>query len=306
MKLSILICAYNEEKSIGPLLKNLRRQRAPPEITDSEIIVVTSGCTDGTVKAVRDQMREDESILLIEEPTRLGKASALNKAFEASTGDYIAMVPADVEPANDALFNLLVPFRSRGVAAVSGNPQQNFRNPPKNTVSYLAKKTYRLWRRLMRKLNDEGRMAHCSGEFMAVRSDVNPIVPNDCAADDSYIAIMAKKKGLVKFAPDALCYNILPSNIADYVNQRKRWLYGHFQTKKVTGEYPTVMDTVVLSKPRMACQILKEEIRESPEEVGYLLAAIIVEAVIYFLCMIDRLLSRETGVWPIIRSTKHV
>lgn len=306
MKLSIVVCAYNEEKSIGLLLENLQRQEVPPEIVDREIIVVASGCTDGTVDVVRSHMRGDETISLIQEPVRLGKASALNRAFEASSGDYIALVPADVEPADKALFNLLTPFKNKAVSAVSGNPLQSPRNAPRNTAGCLAKKTYRLWGKLMRKLNDKGEMAHCSGEFMAVRKAVKSAIPNDCAADDSYIAILAKKKGLIKFAPNAVCYNILPSNIVDYVNQRRRWLSGHFQTKKMTGEYPTVMDTVVLSKPRLVLQILSEEIRELPEEAVYLLSAILVEAVVYLLSMLDRAFSHQTGVWPVIRSTKYV
>lgn len=306
MKLSIVVCAYNEEESIGPLLENLQRQEVSPEIADREIIVVASGCTDGTVDVVKSHMSGDETINLIEEHARLGKASALNKAFEASSGDYIVLVPADVEPADKALLNLLAPFNDEAVSAVSGNPLQTPRNAPRNTAGCLARKTYRLWSRLNRRLNDVGQMAHCSGELMALRGTVKSNVPSECAADDSYIAVMAKKKGLIKFASNAVCYNILPSNVADYVNQRRRWLFGHFQTKKMTGEYPTVMDTLVLSRPHLVLQILAEEIRESPSEAGHLLSVIVVEAVVYLLSMLDRLFSRQKAIWPVITSTKRI
>jgi len=305
MKLSIIICAYNEERSIGPLLENLMRQRVPLEIVDGEIIVAASGCTDRTVDVVKQHMAGTSKIKLIEEEKRLGKASALNRAFAASTGDYIALVPADVLPAKNALFNLLIPFRNKNVSAVSGRPMQNPRKVPKSFMGYLANMTYRLWGRLMRKLNDRGQAAHCSGEFMAIRSDVRTVIPDGCAADDSYIAIMAKKKGLIKFASNAVGYNLLPSNLADYVNQRKRWLFGHFQTKKITGEYPTVLDTLILYKPGIVIQVLAEEIVERPREIGYLMSAIVVEAMIYMLCMLDHVLCRRYGVWPVIRSTKY-
>ncbi|MCJ7470618.1 glycosyltransferase family 2 protein, partial [Candidatus Bathyarchaeota archaeon] len=156
MRLSVIVCAYNEENSIGPLLENLVSQKVPPEIVDREIIVVASGCTDGTVDVVKKHMQGRTEIKLIEEKTRLGKASALNKAFEASTGEYIALVPADVEPASNALFSLLLPFRNEDVSAVSGRPMQNPLKAPKGLVGYLAKMTYRLWGRLMSKLNDRG------------------------------------------------------------------------------------------------------------------------------------------------------
>jgi len=305
MKVSIVVCAYNEEKSIGPLLENLMHQKVPPEIVDREIIVVTSGCTDGTVDVVKKHKIGNSKIRLIEEPKRLGKASALNKAFEASAGRYIALVPADVFPADNALLNLLVPFRDSSVSAVSGRPMQNPRNVPRSFMGYLANMTYRLWGRLMKKLNDSGQAAHCSGEFMAIRSDVKTVIPNGCAADDSYIAIVAKKKGLIKFASKAIGYNLLPSNLWDYVNQRKRWLFGHFQTKKVTGEYPTVLDTMILYRPDVVLQVLAEEIVERPREIGYLLSAIAVEVVVYLSCVVDHILHRRYGVWPVIKSTKY-
>lgn len=304
MKLSMIVCAYNEEKSIGPLLNNLMEQDVPPDILDREIIVVASGCTDRTEAVVKEQAKTNRKITLISERERSGKAAALNKAFEASSGDYIALVPADVFPAENALFNLLIPFKDLGVSAVSGRPMQDPEKVPKGFSGYLANMTYRLWARLMSKLNDKGEMAHCSGEFMAIRSDVKTDVPCDCAADDSYIAIAAKRKGHIKFASQAICYNLMPSNIADYINQRRRWLFGHFQTKQMTGEYPTVLDTVVLSRPEIAFQVLAEEMAERPKSSGYLASAIVVEAIIYSLSMFDRILSRRYGVWPVIKSTK--
>jgi len=301
----MVICAYNEEKSIGPLLENLMCQRGPPEIGDREIIVVASGCTDRTVDVVKRHMAGNANIRLVEEAKRLGKASALNRAFEASTGDYVVLVPADVCPVDNALFNLLVPFRNGDVSAVSGRPMQDPRKTPKGFTGYLARMTYRLWGRLMKKLNDSGQVAHCSGEFMAIRSDVRTVIPDECAVDDAYIAILAKKKGLIKFAPNAICYNLLPSNLVDYVNQRRRWLYGHFQTKRLTGEYPAVLDTMVFSRPSVVAQVLAEEIVERPREIGYLISAIAVEAVIYMLSILDHVFRRQYGVWPVIRSTKY-
>ncbi len=271
---------------------------------DREIIVVASGCNDRTVQFVKQHMEKNAKIALIEEENRLGKASALNKAFEVSSGDYIALIPADVLPAQNALYNLLIPFKNSHVSAVSGRPMQNPEKVPKGFSGYLANMTYRLWARLMIRLNDKGEAAHCSGEFMAIRSDVKTAVPVECAADDSFLAIAARRKGLIKFAPKAVCYNLLPSNLADYINQRRRWLYGHFQTKKMTGEYPTVLDTVVLSKPGIAFRVLVEEVAEKPKDVGYLASAVAVEAVIYLLSLFDRLRCRRYGVWPVIRSTK--
>ena len=109
MKLSIIVCAYNEEKGIGTLLSNLSEQKLPPEIDDYEIIVVASGCTDRTVPIVKEFMTKNPKIRLIEEEERRGKASAMNKAIEAASGEILVFVPADVLPVKDGLYHLILP-----------------------------------------------------------------------------------------------------------------------------------------------------------------------------------------------------
>ncbi|RLI23226.1 hypothetical protein DRO47_01145 [Candidatus Bathyarchaeota archaeon] len=304
MKLSIIVCAYNEEKGIGTLLSNLSEQKLPPEIDDYEIIVVASGCTDRTVPIVKEFMTKNPKIRLIEEEERRGKASAMNKAIEAASGEILVFVPADVLPVKDGLYHLILPFRDPKITVVSGRPMQHpkFRN--RGLMGHLACMTYQIWEKLMVTLNEAGLAAHCSGEFMAMRAGVVDKIPEECAAEDSYISVIARRKGFIKFSPKAIAYNVMPSNIRDYINQRRRWLYGHFQTRKLTGEYPTVMDTLIFSKTITALKILKDEIAGNLGKIHFFFAAILIEAVIYCLAAIDFLLKRQYAIWPVIKSTK--
>lgn len=304
MRLSIVICAYNEERCISNLLQNIPSQKLPPEITDYEVIVVASGCTDRTVPIVKKFMTRNSKIRLIEEPERLGKATALNKALSAATGDYIVLIPADVSPEENGLYNLVIPLRDPKVVVVSGRPLQDPRHRRVGFAGYLMNMTFRIWGRLMRTLNDAGLAAHGSGEFMAVRSKIVTRIPEECAADDSYISVVAKRHGFIKFVPEAICYNSMPSNLRDYINQRRRWLYGHFQVHMLTGEYPTVMDTLIFTNPQVVMKVLSEEIRDRPKEIPFLVSAILIESVIYILTILDTLLRRQYAIWPIIKSTK--
>jgi cellulose synthase/poly-beta-1,6-N-acetylglucosamine synthase-like glycosyltransferase len=304
MKLTILICAYNEEKCIGALLENLGRQRLNPEITEYEIIVVASGCTDKTIPIVRNAISKNPRITLIEEAQRMGKAEAINRGLKVASGDVIVLIPADVLPLENALYNLLLPFKSPEVTAVTGQPIQNPNYRRKGITGFLMSMAFRIWGRLMRNLNDRGLAAHCSGEFMAIRRGIVESIPEECVADDSYIAIMAKRKGIIKFEPKALCYNNMPSNIVDYIKQRKRWLFGHLQTQRLTGEYPTVMDTLIFRKPKIVLEILCDEIKENPKNALFLLLSSIIEAIVYALAVLDRTLGRSYAIWPVIKSTK--
>jgi len=306
MRLTIIVCAFNEERCIGNLLQKLPSQRLPPEITGHEIIVVASGCTDRTVPIVKEFMIRNSKIKLIEEPERRGKAKALNKALEVATGDYIAFIPADVLPAENGLYHLVIQLRDPKVAVVSGRPMQDPRCRKIGFVGYLMNTTYRIWGNVMKILNDAGLAAHCSGEFMAMRANVVTCIPEECAADDSFISVVAKRKGFIKFVPEAIGYNLMPSNFQDYINQRRRWLYGHFQTHKLTGEYPTVIDTLVFTKPQLVLKVLSEEIRQHPKEIPFLVSTFLIEVIIYTLTILDSLLRRQYAVWPIIKSTKLI
>ena len=78
MRVSVAVPAYNEERNIGLLIDSLRAQKTRrAEIV--EIVVVASGCTDGTADIVRErQKRRGTPVRLIVEPTRRGKVAAIN------------------------------------------------------------------------------------------------------------------------------------------------------------------------------------------------------------------------------------
>jgi biofilm PGA synthesis N-glycosyltransferase PgaC len=73
---SVGIMAYNEEENIADAIDSVLDQ----ELTSShvaELIVVASGCDDGTVPIVSEIAGRDPRVRLIEQPEREGKASAV-------------------------------------------------------------------------------------------------------------------------------------------------------------------------------------------------------------------------------------
>ena len=60
-----------------------------------EMIVVDDGSEDASVAIVRDIMREEPRLRLLQNDTAKGAAAARNKAIEAAKGRYIAFLDAD-------------------------------------------------------------------------------------------------------------------------------------------------------------------------------------------------------------------
>src|SRR2546427_358872 len=110
MKVTVGICAFNEAHPIGACLQSLLLQRISPDFELIEIVVVASGCTDGTERVVREWQDRDPRILLVHEPQRRGKASGLNEIFRRAQREINAILNADAVLPDDAMTELLLAF----------------------------------------------------------------------------------------------------------------------------------------------------------------------------------------------------
>jgi glycosyltransferase involved in cell wall biosynthesis len=97
MRLSILIPAYQEERTIGEVLRRVSRVDTESLGFDKQIIVCDDGSTDGTVAEVERARAEDARIELVRHPENRGKGAAIRTALEAATGDFCLIQDADLE-----------------------------------------------------------------------------------------------------------------------------------------------------------------------------------------------------------------
>jgi len=87
MKLSCIICAYNEAPRIGTVLTAASNH---PLI--DEIIVVNDASTDDTAQVVKKY----PGVTLLELPKNMGKSHALVQGFRLSQGELVMLLDADL------------------------------------------------------------------------------------------------------------------------------------------------------------------------------------------------------------------
>ncbi len=92
MKLSVVVCVYNEEENISPLVQQIRDALKD---FDYEIIYVDDGSTDNTVAEVRQVL--DNDMKLIELQKNYGQSSALAAGIDAAQGEYIVTIDGDLQ-----------------------------------------------------------------------------------------------------------------------------------------------------------------------------------------------------------------
>ena len=303
-RISVGICAYNEQQNIGRLLRNLLTQQKLQK--DSEIIVVCSGCTDSTAQIVTDFTKKDSRVKLIEEGERLGKSSAINKILENYTGEFIFLIPSDVIPAKAAIALMTRKMEEDSrIGVMGGSPI-----PTNNADGYSGYLSHLMWRihnKTLGYLDDLKLNNHASGEFMVLRHGIVNKLPLDVVNDDAYIAVSASSKGcIVKYCDEAKVYIKAPENIADYIRQRRRVVYGHFRVKQITKKYPQTVENMLFSKPQKSLHVLEQEMSERPKESLKLFVAIFIEALVNILAISDLILRKKHTVWAVSKSTKTV
>ena len=115
LKLSILMPAYNEERTITQAIEELLRAKYPCDI---ELIVVDDGSTDQT-PALLAQVN-DPRVIVHRHPTNLGKGAGLVSAISLATGSHILPFDADLEYSPDDIPKMLVPVVKGRCSVVYG------------------------------------------------------------------------------------------------------------------------------------------------------------------------------------------
>jgi len=129
-KLSIVIPAYNEEKTIELILEKILNVQLPVE---KEIIIVNDGSTDNTIDIVENfrKTRCNGIILLSQENS--GKGSAVKLGIKHSTGDIIIIQDADLEYDPEDYPALIQPILEGKAKVVYGS-----RLKKRNTFSHVS------------------------------------------------------------------------------------------------------------------------------------------------------------------------
>lgn len=104
--LSVVIPAYNEEARIASTVKTLVEYLAvwSSAVTDRgwELIVISDGSTDATVKIVSEIASVEDHVRLIDVPHG-GKGSAVRRGMDESTGDWRFLCDSDLSMPIDNL-----------------------------------------------------------------------------------------------------------------------------------------------------------------------------------------------------------
>lgn len=238
IRCSIGVTAHNEEANIGELLTALRNQLLH-EVEISEIIVVASGCTDNTIPIVEAHIAEDPRIRLLVQPKREGKTSAVNLFLQHAHEEICVVESGDTLPNETAIESMVRMFADPQVGMTGA--QKVPVNTPDHIIGYLSHLRLRMEHQLCLEIPR-------LGELIAFRK-VFDHIPPDVAMDEAFVEALVIKRGLeVRYAPEAVVFNMGPQTVRDFVKQRRRNHAGHLHLKRRYGYAVSSLDSATVGR----------------------------------------------------------
>ena len=293
---SVIVPAYNEEQNIGSLLRRVAAESAAGWTLD-DVIVIASGCTDGTVVQARAVAEGGTTVRVIEQERREGKASAINVGLAAARHEVVVLISGDVMPAPGAIGALLLALEDQSVGVAGGRPV-----PMNDEATFTGFATHLMWR-LHHEVSLSAPENPKCGEMIAFRKrlDGRAVVsgiPADSAVDEVSVQAMVREAGLgARYVPDAVVRNWGPATVTDWLKQRRRIAAGHILAVR-EGYRPSTMSTRVvltaLARDPMA--------RRRPHRAA---AVVAMEAAGRLLGRLDVARGRSHTVWKTAETTKR-
>ncbi len=251
---SVIIPAYNEERTIGECLRSVLGMDYP----SFEVIVINDGSADRTRQIVEEiRARSSVPLTLINQQNK-GKGAALNAGLALAHGEFYASLDADsvVEPS--ILKKLLPYFVDENVASVL--PLLKIKDP-KNVLQRIQRYEYiiNMFHKILNSMLDAVHVT--PGPFSVYRTSI--VKQLGCydehnMTEDLEIAYRIQKHHYqIIQTTESAAYTIPPDNLRDLYYQRNRWYkgallntynYRSLMFKKDYGDFGFVrLPTVILA-----------------------------------------------------------
>lgn len=228
---AVLVPARNEAAAAPRILEALARLEYPAERLS--FVLIADGCTDDTTVLFRAWSATRQDTRVVEQPTRVGKAAALNAGWRVATADIIVVVDADLQPHTDFVRELVRPFADETIGAAAAYLAP--KNADRNIVTRYAAVTTWVHQLVTSAGTDRlglnpptfGAAAYRHAALEQIGGF--PVVP--VGIDVATSARITERGWRTRFVKTAVANNTLVADVRQYWRQHLRWSRGAFQIR---------------------------------------------------------------------------
>lgn len=242
--LSILVAAYNEEKSIVATIESIEKQHYSGGL---EVIIISDGSTDATAELVATESKKYPWLRLIELRKNGGKSKALNQGLAQAKHNLIVTVDADSYLYRNALQSIVERYLQDppNTRAVAGSVL--VRNSRASWITKAQEWDYFHGIAAIKRVQSlfQGTLV-AQGAFSIYDRDTLVALGGwpDCVGEDIVLTWGLLKAGYrVGHSEDACLFTDAPATLKQFSRQRQRWSRGMIEAFK---HHPGI-----LLKPRL-------------------------------------------------------
>lgn len=244
--ISIIITSFKEPHTIGKAIESFVSQNIKEKY---ELIVAAPD--KETLDVINYYAKKYSQVKAFKDPGK-GKTFALNLIIPRLKGEIIFLSDGDVYVSKNSIREMMNLFRDKKVGCVTGKPVSI--NSRKNMFGYWSHLLCYAAHRLRLKREKKNEFLECSGYLWAFRNKVIEEIPRETAEDTIVPCLFFLKGYKIAYADKAEVYIKYPTNLHDFVEQKKRTAKGH-----------ETLDIYIDTKKIPRMKTLKNEIFESYE-----------------------------------------
>lgn len=145
IKTSIIVPCYNEQEAL-PLFYNEADKVFQSLHCDYEMIFVDDGSIDNTLSMLKDLASKDSHVIYLSFSRNFGKEAAMYAGFCNASGDYVAVMDADLQDPPSLLPKMLEILESGEYDSVAARRADRTGEPP--VRSWFSRKFYQILNRI--------------------------------------------------------------------------------------------------------------------------------------------------------------
>ncbi|MFC1668261.1 glycosyltransferase [Chlamydiota bacterium] len=223
--ISIVMSVYNEERFIQYKIQNLLSLDYPRDRL--EVVIISDGSTDRTVELIQPFL--SNSVSLIENSQRKGKAYSLNEAHRICKGEILCFTDVRQKLEENAISELMNNFFDATVGAVSG--ELIFVTGKKTLVGEGLDFYWRYEKFLRKRESLVDSTTGATGGIYAIRKELFQIIPEDIILDDVLIPMQGAVIGGYRcvFEEEAKAFDLVSNSSYQEAQRKTRTIAGNFQ-----------------------------------------------------------------------------
>lgn len=118
-KISIIVPCYNEEDALPIFYKEINRVSKEMKSVDFEFLFINDGSRDKTLDILRDLSKKDKRVRFISFSRNFGKEAGMYAGLENATGDYVAIMDADMQDPPEMVKTMYDSIQNEGYDCVA-------------------------------------------------------------------------------------------------------------------------------------------------------------------------------------------